>query len=227
MPSNQLILCCPLLLLASIFPSIRVFYSESALCIRGPKYWSFSFSNSPSNDCSGLISLIDWFDLLAAQGMLKSLLQHHSSKASVLRCSVFFMDQLSHPSNLPWFMDQTFQVPKQYCSLQHQTFLLPPDTSTAERHFCFGTATSFILELLEIALHSCPVAYCTPSYLGGSSPGVISFCLFILSMGLSRQEYWSGLPFSPPVDRILSELFTVTHPSWVALPGMADSTVEL
>ena len=96
MPSNHLILCCPLLLLPSVFPSIRVFYNELALCIRGPKYWSFSIS--PLNEYSWLISSsIDWFDLLAVQGTLKSLLQHHSSKASVLRCSAFFMVQLSHP----------------------------------------------------------------------------------------------------------------------------------
>ena len=98
MPSNHLILCCPLLLPPSIFPSIRVFSNESALCIRWPKYWSFSFSISPSNGYSGLISCrVDWFDLLADQETLKSLLQHHSSKASILQCSVSFMVQLSHP----------------------------------------------------------------------------------------------------------------------------------
>ena len=99
-PSNHPILCHPRLLLPSIFPSIRVFSSESVLCIRWPKYWSFSFSFSisPSNEYSGLISFrIDWFDLLAVQGTPKSLLQHHSSKASILRCSVFFVVQLSHP----------------------------------------------------------------------------------------------------------------------------------
>ena len=98
MPSNDLILCHPLLLLTSIFPSIRVFSSESVLCIRWPKYWSFSFSISPSSEYSGLISFrIDWFYLLAVQGTLKSLLQHHSSKASILRHSAFFMVQFSHP----------------------------------------------------------------------------------------------------------------------------------
>ena len=96
MPSNHLILCRPLLLLPLIFPQIRVFSNESALHIRWPKYWSFSFS--PSNDYSGLISFsMDWFDLLAVQGTLKSLLQHHSSKTSILWCSAFFMIQLSHP----------------------------------------------------------------------------------------------------------------------------------
>ena len=98
MSSNHLILCCPLLLPPSIFPSIRVFSNVSALHIRWPKYWSFSFSISPSNEYSGLISFrMDWLDLLAVQGTLKSLLQPHSSKASVLRCSAFFMAQLSHP----------------------------------------------------------------------------------------------------------------------------------
>ena len=97
-PSNHLILCRPLLLPPSIFSSIRVFYSESVLHIRWPKYWSFSFSMSPSNEYSGLISFrIDWFDLLAVQGTLKSLLQHHSSKASTLQHSAFFIVQLSHP----------------------------------------------------------------------------------------------------------------------------------
>ena len=98
MPSNYLIFCCPLLLLPSIFPSIRVFSSVSALRIRWPKYWSFSFSISPSSEHSGLISFrMDWLDLLAVQGTLKSLLQHHSSKASILLCSAFFIVQLSHP----------------------------------------------------------------------------------------------------------------------------------
>ena len=100
MPSSHLILCHPLLLPPSIFPSIRVFSSESAFHIRWPEYWSFSFSFSisPSNEYSGLVSFrMDWLDLLAVQGTLKSLLQHHSSKASILRCSAFFMVQLAHP----------------------------------------------------------------------------------------------------------------------------------
>ena len=97
MPCNHLVLWHPLLLLPSIFPSIRVFSNESALCIKWPKYWSFSFSISPSNEYSGLISFkIDWFDLLAVQGTLKSLLQHESSKALIFLCSAFFMVQLSH-----------------------------------------------------------------------------------------------------------------------------------
>ena len=97
MPSNHLIFCCPLLILPSIFPSISVFSNESALHIRWPKYWSFSFSIRPSNEYSGLISFrIDWFDCLAVQGTLKSLFQHYTSKASILQHSAFFMVQLSH-----------------------------------------------------------------------------------------------------------------------------------
>ena len=100
---NHLILCCPLLLLPSIFPSIRVFSNESVLCNRCPKYWSFSFNISPSNEYPRLISFrIDWLDLLAIQGTLKSLLQYHSSKASILVCSAFFIVQLSHPYMTTW-----------------------------------------------------------------------------------------------------------------------------
>ena len=98
MPSNHFILCCPLLLLPSILPSIRVYSNESALHIRWPKYWSFSFSISASNEYSGLMFFrMDWLDILAVQVTLKSILQHHSSKASILQCSAFFMVQLSHP----------------------------------------------------------------------------------------------------------------------------------
>ena len=98
MPSNHLILCCPLLLPPSTLPSIRVFSNESVICISWPKYWSFNFGISPSNEYLGLISFkIDWLDLLAVQGTLKSLLQHHNSEASMLRHSAFFIVQLSHP----------------------------------------------------------------------------------------------------------------------------------
>ena len=98
MPANHLIFCHPLLLLPSIFPRIRIFSSESVLPIRWPKYWSFRFSVSPSNEYSGLISFrMDWFDLLAVQGTCESLLQHHSSKTSILQCSAFFMVHLLHP----------------------------------------------------------------------------------------------------------------------------------
>ena len=98
MPSNYFILCRPLLLLPSVFPSIRIFSKESVFCIRWPKYWRFSFSISPSNEYSGLMSFrMDWLDLLAVQRTLNGLLQHHSSKASILQCSAFFIVQLSHP----------------------------------------------------------------------------------------------------------------------------------
>ena len=100
-------------------------------------------------------------------------------------------------------------------------------THPQQHQFHFGPSTSFFLELLVIALHSSPVACWTPSDLGDSSFSVLSFCLFILFMGFSRQEYWSGLPFLPPVDHVLSELFTMTHPSWVTLHGMAYSFIEL
>ena len=114
MPSNHLILCRPLLSLPSIFPSIRVFSNESALRIRGPKYWSFSFSISPSNEYSGLISFrMDWLDLLTVQGTLKSLLQHHSSNASILRPSAFFIVQLSHP----------YVITRKTVALTRQTFV--------------------------------------------------------------------------------------------------------
>ena len=113
MPSSHLILCHPLLL-PSIFPSINVFSSESVLHIRWPKYWSFSFSISPSNEHPGLISFrTDWLDLLAVQGTLKSLLQHHSSKASILQCSAFFIVQLSHP----------YMTPGKTIALTRQTFV--------------------------------------------------------------------------------------------------------
>ena len=112
----------------------------------------------------------------------------------------------------------------QYCSLQHWTLLPSPVTSTTRCCFCFGSTSSFFLELF---LYSFPVAYWAPTELGSSSFSVIPFCLFILFMGLSRQEYWSGLPFPSPVDHVLSELSAMTHPSWVALRGMAHSFIEL
>ena len=221
-PSNHLILCHPLLLLPSIFPSIRVFFNEWVLRIRWPKYWSFSFSISPSNEYSGLISFrIYWLNLLAVQGTLKSLLQHLSSKASIIQCSAFFVVQLSHP----------YMAAGKTIALTRQTFvgkvmsLLPsPVTSTTGHCFHFVSVSSFFLELF---LHSSPVAYWAPTDLGCSSFNVLSFCLFILFMGFSRQEYWSGLPFPSPVDHVLSELSTMTHLSWVALHGMAYRFIEL
>ena len=127
-------------------------------------------------------------------------------------------------SNFPWFMDLTFQVPMQYCSLQHWTLLPSPVTSTTACCFCFGSIPSFFLELF---LYWSPVAYWAPTDLGSSSFSVIPFCLFILFMGISRQEYWSHFPFPSPVDHILSELSTMIHLSWVALHGMVHSFIEL
>ena len=126
-------------------------------------------------------------------------------------------------SNLPWFMDLTFQVPMQYCSLLHWTLLLSPVTFTAGYCFCFGSIPSFFLELF---LYWSPVAYRAPTDLGSSCFSILSFCLFILFMGFSRQEYWSGLPLPSPVDRILSDISTMTHPSWVA-PQAWLSCIEL
>ena len=120
-------------------------------------------------------------------------------------------------------MDLTLQVSMQYCSLQHQTLLPSPVTSTAGHCFCFGSASTFFLELF---LYSSPGAYWAPTDLGSSFFSVRSFCLIILFMGFSRQEYRSGLPFPSPVDHVLSELSTMTHQSQVALHIMAHSFIE-
>ena len=124
----------------------------------------------------------------------------------------------STSSNLPWFMNLTFPFPMQYCSLKHRTLLLSLVPSTTVCWFCFGSIPSFFLELF---LHWSPVAIWAPTDLGSSSFSILSFCLFMLFMGFSRQEYWSGLPFPPPVDHILSDLSTMTHLSWVTPHGMA------
>ena len=127
-------------------------------------------------------------------------------------------------SNLPCSRNLTLQVPMQYCFLQHRTLLPSCVTSTSGCCFCFCSICSFFLELF---LHSSPVTYWATPELGSSSFSVISFCLFILFMGFSRQEYWSGLLFPSPVDHILPELFTMTRPSLVALDGMAHRFTEL
>ena len=121
-------------------------------------------------------------------------------------------------------MDLTFQVPMQYCSLQHQTSLPSPVTSTTGCCFHFDSVSSFFLELF---LHWSPITYWAPTDLGSSYFSVLPFCLFILFMGFSRQEYWSGLPFPFPMDHILSELSTMTHSSGVALHGLVHSFTEL
>ena len=127
-------------------------------------------------------------------------------------------------SNLPWSVDLTFQVPMQYCSLQHWTLVPSPITSTTGCCFCFGSVSSFFLDLF---LHWSSAAYWASTDLGSSSFSVLSFCLFILFMGFSRQECWSGLPFRSPVDHILSDLSTMTRPSWVDLHSMAHRFFEL
>ena len=170
MPSNHLILCCPLLLLPSIFPSIRIFSKESVLSISWPKYWSFSFSISPSNEYSGLISFrMDWLDLLAVQGTLKSLLQHHTSKASILQHSAFFTVQLSHP----------YMTSGKTIALTRQTFV--------------GKVTSLLLNMLPAAaaaklLQSCrtlsdPIDGSPP---GSPIPGILQ----------ARTPEWVAISFS-------------------------------
>ena len=174
MPSNHLILCHPLLLPLSIFPSIRVFSNESFLHIRWPKYRSFSFSFSPSNEHPGLISFrMDWLDLLAVQGTLKSLLQHHISKTSILWCSAFFIVQLSHP----------YMTTGKSIALTRQTFV--------------GKVISLLFNILSRLVitflnhFSCVLLFVTPWIVTCQAP---------LSMEFSRQEYWSGLPCPPPGD---------------------------
>ena len=130
-------------------------------------------------------------------------------------------------SNLSWFVDLMFQVPMQYCSLQHQTLLSPPDTSTAEHHSCFGPLASFFLELLVIALHSFPVAYWTTSDLWELVFQRHIFLPFHTVYEVLQVRVLDGLPFPPPVDHSLSELFTMTCTAWVALQSMAPSFIEL
>ena len=130
-------------------------------------------------------------------------------------------------SNLPLFIDLTFQVPMKYCSVQYRTLLLQPGIAPDECRSYSDPLTSFLLELLVITLNSFPVAYWTPSNLGVHLPVSSLFCLFKLSMVFSRQEYWSGLPFPSPADRILLELSTMTHLSWVSLHSAAHRFIEL
>ena len=172
MPSNHLIFYHPLLLLPSIFPSIRVFSNESALCIRWPKYWSFSFNIRPSNEHPGLISFrMDWLDVLAVQGTLKSLIQHHSSKASILWHSAFFIVQLSHP------------------------YMTTGKTTALTRWTFVGKVMSliliFYLLLLILLSRFSRVRLCATPWTAAyqASP----------SVRFSRQEHWSGLPFPSPM----------------------------
>ena len=178
--------CHPFLLLPSIFPSIRVFSNESALHIRWPKYWSFSFSISPSNEYSGLISFgIDWLDLLAVQETLKSLLQHHSSKASILWCSAFFMAQLSHP----------YMTTGKTIALARWTFV------GQVMSLLFNMLSRFVITFLPRSKRL------LISWLQSPSAVILDFVTLWtvahqapLSRGFSRQEYWTGLPCPPPGD---------------------------
>ena len=172
MPSNLLILCCPVLL-PSVFPSIRVFSNESVLPIRWPKYWIFSVSISPSNEYCRLISFrIDWFDLLAGQGTLKSLLQHHSSKTSILWWWAFFMVQLSHP----------YMTTGKTIALTKQTFV------GKVMSLFFNMLSRFIIAFFPRSKWKWKSLSCVWLFV---IPWTIA-CQAPLSIKLSRQEYWSG-----------------------------------
>ena len=173
MPSNHLILCCPLLLLPLIFPSTRVFSNESVLYMRWPKYWSFNFNISPSNEYSGLTCpRMDCLDLHAVQGTLKSLLQHHISKASILQHSAFFIVQLSHP----------YMTTGKTIALTRQTFV------GKVMSLLFNMLSRLVITFLpkKVKSLSCVQLFATPWTIACQAP---------LSMGFSRQEYWSGVPF--------------------------------
>ena len=179
MPSNHLIPCRPLLL-SSIFSSIRVFSNESALHIRWPKYWSFSFNISPSNEHPGLISFqMDCLDLLAVQGTLKSLLQHYSSKSSKLQRSAFFIVQLSHPHRAT---GKTIALTRWTCISPILRSTLVSHFSISETGMC-GDGGGVVARSRLTLVILWTVARQAP-----------------LSMGFSRQEYWSGLPFPSPGD---------------------------
>ena len=168
MPSNHLILCYPLLLLPSVFPSIRVFSSELAFHIRWPKYWSFSIS--PSNECSGLISFrMNWLHLLAVQGTLKSLLQHHSSKASILWCSAFFLVQLSHPymtaGKTIALTRQTFAIKVMSLLFNMLSGLVVVFLPKEQKSFNFMAAVTICSDLGAQENKVCPCFHCFPIHL--------------------------------------------------------------
>ena len=225
MPSNHLILCHPLLLLPSIFLSIRDFSNESALLIRGPKYWSFSFNISPFNEYPGLISFrMDWLNLFAVQGTLKSLLQHHSSKASILRCSAFFMVQVSHPymttgkiiALTRWtFVGKVMSLFFNMLSRLVIAFFL------RSKHLLISWLQSPSAVILEPKkIKSVPVSIVSPSICPEvMGPDAIHDVLKI------RILKWFAVPFSSGPH--LSELSMTRWPSWVALQGMAHSFTEL
>ena len=185
MTSNHLILCHPLLLLSSVFPRIRVVSNELALCIRWPKYCRFSLNISPSNEYSGLISFrMDWLNLLTVQGTLKSLLQHHNSKASIIRCSAFFIVQLSQP----------YMIGKNIASTS-QIFVCKVIA------LLFNMLSRWVITFLPRSKRL------LISWLQSPSAVILDFVTLWtvahqapLSRGFSRQEYWTGLPCPPPGD---------------------------
>ena len=180
MRSNHLILCCPLLLLPSIFPSIRVFSNESGLHIRWPKYWSFSFSISPSDEYSGLISFrMDWLDLLAVQRTLKSLLQHHSSKASILQCSTFFIVRLSHP----------YMTTGKTIALSRWTFV------GKVMSLLFNTLSSLVITFLPRSKHLLISWLQSPSAVILEPPKIKSDTVSIVSH-LFAMKWWDQMPWS-------------------------------
>ena len=193
MPCNHLILCNPLLLLPSIFPSIRVFSNGSALCIRWSKYWSFSFSLSPSNEYSGLVSFrIDSLELLAVQGTLKTPLQHHSSKASILQHSTFFMIQLSHPH----------MITGKTIALTTRTFV------SKVMSLVFNMLSRFVIAFLPgskcllISWRQSPLQWFW-------SPRKLSLSLFPLFLHLVAMEWWDWMPWSLVFECwVLSQLFS-------------------
>ena len=162
---------------------------------------------------------LNWTEFHGCNRQMQWLLKWVTTFSLTPRMSTFHLAiSCLTTSNLPWFMDLTFQVPMQYCSLQHLILPLSPVTSTTGYCFCFGSIPSFFLELY---LYWSLVVYWAPTDLGSSSFSILSFYLFILFMGFSMQEYWSGLPFPSPVDHILSDLSTMTRLTWVAPHGMA------
>ena len=221
MPSNHLILCRPLLLLPSIIPSIRVFSNESALRIRWPKYWSFSFSISPSNEYSGLISFrMDWLDLLSVQRTLKSLLQHHSSKASILRHSTFFIVQLSHPymttGKTKALTMQTFVVKVMSLLFNMLSRLV---ITFLPRSKCLNPAAAKSLQLCPTL---CDPIDCSPP--GSPVPGILQ-ARTLEWVAISFSSAWKWKVKVKPLSRVqlLSTPWTVAHQ---APPSMGFSRQE-
>ena len=177
-PSSHLILCRPLLLLPPILPIIRVFSSESTLCMRWPKYWSFSFNISPSNEHSGLISFrMDWLDLLAVQGTLKNLLQHHSSKASILLCSTFFIVQLSHP----------YMTTGKIIALTRRTFV------DKVMSLLLNMLSRLLITFLSRSKRLLISWLQSPSAVILESPKIVSHCFHCAVHGVSKSDTAKGL----------------------------------